>query len=50
MLPQWVAVGGSVLGTGSIALHAQKQPLSHCIGFPFLSSREILRALHVLRC
>jgi len=50
MLPQWAAVGGFLPGTGSITLYAQEQPTSHCITFPFLSSREILRAIQVLRC
>jgi hypothetical protein len=50
MLPHWESVGVPHLGAANFTPHTQVQIPSECIAFPFLSSREILRALHILRC
>jgi hypothetical protein len=50
MLPHGASVGVPLLGAAHLTPHSPVQAPGQCITFPFLSSREILRALHILRC
>jgi hypothetical protein len=50
MMDRLTVAGLFLLSAESPALHLQEQGPRHCIAFPFHSSRDMLRALQILRC